>query len=227
MKQEVIDYMRSQLSDNRWCKDDFERHDLPRLTGNSNDQEFVWAVRPSGTSLVFIDVDTIHMLYQHESSRFFLFRDFYAPLSEIMSSSCNDQSKVFYYDGKELSEIDRHKVWRIYMDKYAGFHEDMVARHFQTYLMRDTPLEIRFMGNTEETVKEALVYAASLDDPSLKECLERLQHYTRVAEKHHIEIYNDFTKYGFTFTEMVNGTPRVTGGIIMHDLPENRWSIHT
>lgn len=224
MKQEIIDFMRSQLSDNRWCKSDFENCDLKRL--EEYDAEFIWAVRSSSTALVYIDADTVHSRYNQEPSRFFMFRDFYTLLSGMVASY-SESVKIFHYDGKELSEVSYVKMKLIYMHKYRDYHEDMIAQYFQTYLLRNAPLEIRFMGNTEETVKEALLYAASLSDRSLLGCLERLQRYTRVAENQYIEVYNDFSKYGFTFTEMINGTPRLNGGILMSGSSDRRWSIHT
>ena len=224
MKQEIIDFMKTQLFDNRWCKNDFEKYDLKRL--ECEDKEFLWQVGSEGTSLVFVGSSEIYQWYEKESMRMAIFRDFYAPISYALDVNHPD-AKTYYYDGNRIWEAGASQIMTIYRDHYWKYHRQMIAKHFTDYLVKDAPLEIRFMGNTEETVKEALEYAASLDDTSLWECLERLSKYTRQAVNHYVEIYDDFTKYGFTFAEMINGKTRLVGGIIMHDLPGNRWSIHT
>ena len=77
-------------------------------------------------------------------------------------------------------------------------------------------------------VEEVKNIASELQDSSFEDCLKRLQKWVRCAVNQHIEIYGDFAKNSFGFSEVVNGERKICGGIIMSpNATERRWSIHT
>lgn len=103
---------------------------------------------------------------------------------------------------------------------------------------------------TNGKLVEALIYARSINDDSLIECLSRLMQWNdnvlvnRPDSKVDIVIGCDFAPYSFNFAQMVDGECRTNGGIIFHGkhdnggdgsaptfsvslTPCNGWQIHT
>ena len=104
----------------------------------------------------------------------------------------------------------------------------MQEEYPEEYAAINVPLELVMSLETEKQVCEAKMFAQSLNDDSLSNCLKRLSNWTRQAVNHKIEIYLDFALHSFVFCEKINNKPNINGGIIFNpNATQNRWSIHT
>lgn len=227
MDKKIIEQMRAELYDTRLCRSDFEKYDVESLKENT--EPFFWLVREYGTSLVKMGATEIARWFSEEHFRFEMFRNHYAPFASISFFSKYECLKVFYWDGLELRRITMLDAGSIYDNLVCPMWSQQVKQHIEEYEMRDKPLEIRFMSETTEKRYQAdLKYAESLNDTSLKDCINRLSRWCRKAVNHYIAIYSDFSEHGYCFCEMVNDEPNINGGIIMSQYAEkNRWSTHT
>lgn len=217
--------MRSELFDTRLCIQDFEKYDLVELEKTC--EPFFWCVREHGTSLAHVGPSRMRKLMETQACRFAWFRDENAPLMGIMY--WNDPAmKMFYWDGLSLMRVSKGEVQGIFMNIWEGEYEHLKKMYLDEYDIRNEPLEIRMSDSIKESYNHVLALADELKDASLRECVDRLSHYTRFAVDHYVEVYGDFAKNSFGFCEWMNGKQRLAGGIIYSDYRnENRWSIHT
>lgn len=82
--------------------------------------------------------------------------------------------------------------------------------------------------NCQERYNEALAYAETLGDSTLKECLDKLKRWedARLAEGYEMVLYNDFAPYSMGFTLLrPDGTKHLSGGLIFHGNPDQSRSI--
>ena len=227
MKQEIIEQMRAELYDSRFCRSDFEECDVPAL--ETYDGPFLWQVYCTGTRLLKISPECVENWYATERDRFCMFQHSDLPFSFFELQAGDDSVKTFYYDGESIKPVDIERARIIYRDADKCYHERMIAEHAEEFLNCNKPLEIRFMSeDTEKRYRESLEYAKSLGDTSLQDCVNRLSLWHRIAVNHYVVISYDFTEHGYCFCEIINDKPRINGGIIMSRHAEkNRWSIHT
>lgn len=219
--------MRAELYDTRLCRSDFEKHDVEELKNNT--EPFFWMVREYGTHLLKIGATEITRWFSNEWRRLDMFRNPDYHFSYIFLYSNYEDSKVFYWDGLDLRRISMQDAVDIYDNLVMPMWWQKIQQYPKEYEMRIKLLEIRFMSEeTEKRYQADLLYAQGLDDTSLQDCVNRLSCWCRKAVDHYISISSDFTEHGYCFCEMVNGEPRINGGIIMNQYAEkNRWSIHT
>ena len=186
-------------------------------------------VREHGTTLLKIGASEIARWFSNECCRFDMFRNPDAPFGYISYYSNYEHLKIFYWDGLDLRRITMQDAANIYDNLVTPMWEQKNQQYPKEYEMRSKPLEIRFMSEeTEKRYQADLLYAQGLNDTSLQDCVNRLSHWCRKAVDHYISISSDFTEHGYCFCEMVNGEPRINGGIIMSQYAEkNRWSTHT
>lgn len=227
MDNKFIEQMRAELYDTRLCRSDFEKYDVEELKENT--EPFFWMVREHGTTLLKIGASEIVRWFSNECCRFDMFRNPDAPFGYISYYSNYEHLKIFYWDGLDLRRITMQDAANIYDNLVTPMWEQKIQQYPKEYKMRNQPLEIRFMSEeTEKRYQADLLYAQGLDDTSLQDCVNRLSHWCRKAVDHYISISSDFTEHGYCFCEMVNGEPRINGGIIMSQYAEkNRWSTHT
>ena len=227
MKQEIIEQMRAELYDSRFCRSDFEENDVPAL--ETYDGPFLWQAYCTGTKLLRISRECVESFYATEGRRFCMFQHPDLPFSFFKPAAGDDSVRTFYYDGASIKPVGIEQARMIYRDAERGYRERMIAEHAEEFLNCNKPLEIRFMSeDTEKKYRESLEYAKSLGDTSLQDCVNRLSQWRRRALNHYMAISYDFTEHGYCFCEIVNDEPHINGGIIMHQNAEkNRWSIHT
>ena len=91
----------------------------------------------------------------------------------------------------------------------------------------------------QERYDEAVKYAEETNDPSLKECLDRLKSWeTNPDHPCEIELHWDFAPYSFLFKQRYeNGTYGIIGGLVYHGSPDQSmcvqlvprkgWQTHT
>lgn len=227
MKAEIVEQMRAELYETELCQNDFEKYDLKSL--EQNNEPFFWLVREYGTDLCYVGASAIKNWYNTEANRFTMFQDFKAPICGLLYHRKENVCKVFYWDGLTLIPINFDDIERIYENLCKLSFDNAVATFKYEYEICNHSLEIRFGSEeTEKQFKEALEFAESLGDASLNDCIERLKRWRRVAVNQYIEIYNDFTKHCFSWSEMINGKCHINGGIIYHAHKNNdHWQIHT
>ena len=216
--------MVAELNDTRYCKSDFE-YDLRALNGYN--EPFFWMVRKNGTSLCIIGVTQLIGWSKSQMKRFQLFRDKNCAISGILC--WNEPAKYFYYDGFELVSVTKEDIPEIFNSVFDKFYEELKEEYCNEYEMCNEPLEIRYASEeTEKRMSETIRFSEEMSDDSLKECVERLTKHCRMSTDHYIQIYTDFAKHSFGWSEMLNGNCRMNGGIIYHDYKkDNHWQIHT
>ena len=233
----IIDEMRSYLSENENCINDFEKYDINELEENL--EPFFWMVRECGTSLCHIGPSRMNNLFRNEASRFQIFRDNDAPIASL--KYWKDNGKVFFFDGFQLVNITPADIDVIYANIWHGEIERLKEKHPAEYEMRNKPLEIRMEEQVAERLEKSKEFANSIMDTSLEDCLTRLSKHSRLGIDHYIGLFPDFSKHGYIFCEYLNNECRMNGGIIYHGNPkegykENSsvqinpsygWSIHT
>lgn len=227
-KQELIEEMRSLLPDNKWAHSDFEidRGAIEKM--DDSDLNFIWLIRSQGTELRRLDKEYLKALLSSESTRFMLMRDEDWQVKSILSYDYDKNGQWFLCDGNDLFKINRVQALIAYNKAYKSDIENLKYQYPQEYLVRDTPLELVFSDGAKEKLTATMGKAAELNDCSLLDCFYRLQHWSRIAIDHKIEIHTDFAPYSFGFCERVNGQPRICGGIIYHEGERDKhWSIHT
>ena len=224
MKQEIIDQLRAELHDTHYCKIDFER-DIEIL--QDYDGPFFWIVRENGTSIRLVDAAEMLEMKNNQTIRFTLFRDKYAPIFWI--THWNEPVKYFYYDGLKLQNIEKDDVRNIWDALFSRFYKVLGCEYFSEKTMCNSKLPIRYASEaTKQRMNEALEFAESISDNSLKNCIERLSKHNRFAIEHNIIVYSDLADYSFGWEERINGECKMNGGIIYHqDKDNNHWQIHT
>lgn len=224
MKQEIIEQMYNELYPTRLCKQDFEKYDFKTL--QNIDEPFFWMVREHGTSLCCIGVSQLLKWFGNEQSRFMLMQDNTTAIQSILYWN-DSTAKYFYYDGWRLHRVPKDDVKEIFMNVCGVAIKQMIAEHPEEAMVANQPLKLEICESARNALEEAKALANDLHDSSLKNCLKDLTLYRRIAIDHVIQIYGDFTKHSFGFSEYVNGKVRLSGGIIYSEYSENHWSIHT
>lgn len=233
----IIDEMRSYLSEDESCINDFEKYDIKEL--EENWEPFFWMVREYGTSLCHIGPSRMNNLFKNEASRFQIFRDNDAPIASL--KYWGDNGRIFFYDGFKLVEIQSIDIECIYANIWYNEIERVKEEHIAEFEMCDKPLEIRMEECVSAKLDASMAFAKSISDTSLEECLARLSKHSRFGVDHYITLMSDFSEHGYLFFENLNGECRMNGGIIYHGNPkegykENSsvqinhsygWSIHT
>lgn len=226
-KQELIAAMRNEIYDGNLCKSDLENYDVKDIEKSA--EPFLWSVRPTGTTLQFVGTSRMTELFSEERCRMMIFRDRLCPIDCITYDfGYGDKTKFFYWDGLSLFRIQRDEVEEVFLNLWSAEIERQKMLHKDEFDVCTKPLPVHIMCGPQK-YEEALNRASELGDSSLKECIERLTLWTRLAVDHKIEIRSDFSKYSFTFCEFVNGEPRLCGGIIYSESASNgqHWSMHT
>lgn len=153
------------------------------------------------------------------------------PLANISNivywPDCN-ANKYFYWDGTHLQKVSKYKIISIFNNIWGRRIQQLSVQYPEEYAVINTPLKLKMSPEISERVKEVKNIASELQDSSFEDCLKRLQKWDRYAVDQHIEIYGDFAKNSFGFSEVVNGEHKICGGIIMSpNATEKRWNIHT
>lgn len=222
---EVIEQMRKELYDTHFCISDFEKYDLKELENTS--EPFFWLVRDGGTSLCFIG-PSMEKLFSLESIRFAVMKEPLANISNIVYWLDCNANKYFYWDGAHLQKVSKYKIISIFNNIWGSRIQQLSVQYPEEYAVINTPLKLKMSPEISERVKEVKDIASGLQDSSFEDCLKRLQKWDRYAVDQHIEIYGDFAKNSFGFSEVVNGEHKICGGIIMSpNATEKRWNIHT
>lgn len=222
---EVIEQMRKELYDTHFCISDFEKYDLKELE-NTN-EPFFWLVRDGGTSLCFIG-PSMENLFSLESIRFAVMKEPLANISNIVYWPDCNANKYFYWDGTHLQKVSKYKIISIFNNIWGRRIQQLSVQYPEEYAVINTPLKLKMSPEISERVKEVKDIASGLQDSSFEDCLKRLQKWDRYAVDQHIEIYGDFAKNSFGFSEVANGEHKICGGIIMSpNATEKRWNIHT
>lgn len=225
MVPEVIEQMRKELYDTRFCVSDFEKYDLKALE-NTN-EPFFWMVREHGTTLSYIGPTRMSQLFDSEEYRIALMKDELAPITDINYWNDNS-SKYFYWSGYNLTSIQKEDMNVIFQQIWSDNIKKLKDKYPEEYAVINKPLNLAMNPQIEKLVEEVLGIAENMNDDSLSKCLNRLSNWTRKAVNHKIEIYRDFAKYSFGFCEMINGKSGINGGIIFNPNATNKhWSIHT
>lgn len=225
MEPNIIEEMRKELYDTRWCKNDFEQYDVKTL--EESKESFFWMVREGGTNLRLIG-PSVENLFSSEANRFEIMKNPLALLSNILYWNDSDVNKYFYWDGKQLQKVSKDDVISIFNNIWGNRINQLASQYPEEYAAINKPLELKMSPEISKCVEEVKNIALELQDSSFEDCLKRLQRWSRTAVNHHIEIYGDFAKNSFGFSEVINGERRICGGIIMsQNAKEKRWSIHT
>lgn len=222
---EIIEQMRKELYDTKLCISDFEKYDLKTL--EKTNEPFFWLVRTHGTHLCFIG-PSVESLFSSESNRFAIMKDSLAIIASIVYWDDLDYNKYFYWDGAQLQKVSKDKIISIFNNIWGSRIHQLSIQYPEEYAAINKPLELKMSPEISERVKEVKNIASELQDSSFEDCLKSLQKWVRFAVNQHIEIYGDFAKNSFGFSEVVNGKRKICGGIIMSpNATERRWSIHT
>ena len=222
---EIIEQMRKELYDTKLCISDFEKYDLKTL--EKTNEPFFWLVRTHGTHLCFIG-PSVESLFSSESNRFAIMKDSLAIIASIVYWDDLDYNKYFYWDGAQLQKVSKDKIVSIFNNIWGSRIHQLSIQYPEEYAAINKPLEFKMSPEISERVKEVKNIASELQDSSFEDCLKSLQKWVRFAVNQHIEIYGDFAKNSFGFSEVVNGERKICGGIIMSpNATERRWSIHT
>lgn len=225
MMQEIIEQMRKELYDTRWCKNDFEQYDVKTL--EKSKEPFFWMVREGGTSLCLIG-PSVETFFLSEANRFAIMKDPLALISNITYWNDSDLNKYFYWDGAQLQKISKDKIISTFNNIWGSRIHQFSIQYPEEFAAISMPLELKMSPAISERVEEVKIIASELQDSSFEDCLKRLQNWSRTAINQYIEIYGDFAKNSFGFSEMINGERKICGGIIMSpDATKKRWSIHT
>lgn len=211
---ELIEALRAELYDNKWCQQDFEKYDLPAIKESS--APFFWLCRINGTSLVSMDMGRLCRKFADHRNLFALFRNPNEPIEALLyyKTSAYPQ-KCFYWDGFNLQCVTLDDVEEIWHNLSDGLLEALREECSDEWAARDELLPVKFAsGETEERYKKALEHSDSLADESLARCVERLTKHPRYSLYHHITIGSDFVEHGFTFGEFVDNKCVLSGGII-------------
>lgn len=221
----VIEQMRKELYDTRWCILDFEKYDLKTLE-NTN-EPFFWMVREQGTTLSRIGPTIMNQLFNSEECRIALMKDELAPIADI--NYWNDSSaKYFYWSGYDLNVIQKEDLSVIFLRIWADSIKKLKKEYPEEYEVIDRPLDLTMNPQIEKLIEEIRGIAESMEDDSFSNCLNRLSNWTRRAVNHKIEIYGDFAKYSLGFCEKINDKCGINGGIIFSpNATGKHWSIHT
>ena len=220
--------MDSHLGSGTWAHKDFA---IDKMMLSDYDGIFFWISRENGTGLCKIDFNHINNMINKseyaEANRIAWFQDFYLFLMGVMHWAEDKANKLFYYDCNKLVEVDLETTKRIYDGLLGSMYRELKETYPKELEISSKRLPIK-LDCSISTLKEALYYAESLGDTSLRECLHRLRNYRRCAVDQTIHIYRDFDKYSFTFSNNTDKECLLNGGIILHDyMKANRWSIHT
>lgn len=225
---ELIEALRSELYDDKYCISDFEKWDVSAIETSS--EPFFWLVNTCGTHLVFCGTSQISEILGTEAGRMRVFRDPCSPIAAITYYKGSAYpTKVFYWDGFNLQRVTIDEVPMIWDNLSERSIQRAMSEYPEEYAQRDALLPVRFASlETEERYKKSLQYSDDLADESLARCVERLTKYPRMAINQYILISTDFVEHGYNFAEMTNNKCTINGGIIPNfKKGYERWQIHT
>ena len=226
MRQDIIDMMRSELYDDKFCQNDFEKYDLESI--NKYDEPFLWLVRPSGTNIAHIGPTAMREFESSKPCRFAWYRDEFAPIMSIAYWNNEQGFKYFFYDGLNLLQIKAEEAKEIFSSIWCKELDRLMEQYPVECEMCNEPLELVMSDKTRELYNEVLGYADSIGDTTLRGCIDRLQHHMRNSTSHTINLYPDFAEKSFGFSECVDGRTVLAGGIIYSKYGEKEsWSTHT
>ena len=223
MIREIIEQMRKELYDTNLCISEFEKYDLKALE-NTN-EPFFWLVRTHGTHLCFIG-PSVESLFSSESNRFTIMRDSLAIIASVFYLDDLDYNKYFYWDGAGLQKVTKDKMVSIFNNIWGNRIQQLSVQYPEEYAAINKPLGLKMSPEISEC--EVKNIASELQDPSFENCLKMLLSWPRTAVNQYVEIYGDFAKNSFGFSNVINGERKICGGIIMSpNATERRWIIHT
>lgn len=225
---ELIEALRAELYDNKWCQQDFEKYDVDII--RESPEPFFWLCRINGTNIMRCGMSSFLKRFGNERGRFEVFRNPNAPIEGLLyyKNSAYPQ-KCFYWDGFNLQYVTLDDVEEIWRNLSDGFLKELRVEHWKEWETREDILEVRFGSDgVARRYREALEVADNLADDSLARCVERLKHHPKISMCHYVLIESDFVKHGFQFTEVVAHNSYLVGGIIPDFHKEHdRWQIHT
>jgi hypothetical protein len=143
MRQDIIDMMRSELYDDKFCQNDFEKYDLESI--NKFDEPFLWLVRPSGTHIAHIGPTAMREFENNKSCRFAWYRDEFAPIMSVVYWNNMPDLKYFFYDGIYLLRIKAEEVKEIFRER--GSHRDYKYARAEQMLQQAKAAHEEFLVN--------------------------------------------------------------------------------
>lgn len=229
MKQEIIEELRNELFNTKFCHSDFEKYDVPAM--QASNEPFIILIYKDGTHMVQCGAHAIAQYFATESGRMAMFRDPRHPMSAIkyQGEIYDTPRTILYWDGWCLLPITVRGALELWDSLVGRTFEQARIEHMDEYIHRNERLDIRFSSElAERHYRETLAMSDDLADESLARCIDRLSQWKRLAVNHYIQISMDFEDFSYRFTEMVNGEPRICGGIIADmSKDDNRWTLHT
>ena len=155
-------------------------------------------------------------------------KDSHAIIASIVYWDDLDYNKYFYWDGAQLQKVSKDKVISIFNNIWGNRIQQLSVQYPEEYAAINKPLGLKMSPEISECVEEVKNIASELQDPSFENCLKMLLSWPRTAVNQYVEIYGDFAKNSFGFSNVINGERKICGGIIMSpNATERRWSIHT
>ena len=231
MKEKVINQMTQIVRD--VCHDDKESYCWQDFEGNlrtlaNYDGEFIWHVRPSGTSLnVLNPIEMVKLAKENEAYRYGLKR---SVGDDPYIYEC-DKSLFFHYDRRSASLVPYSKeeykaLWR----ECVSFAWEAFKTLFPEIKMVEGKIPVKYECDLAY-VKEQVKFAKENGYESPIETIKGFRRYARCANDHYVSICKDpYSEHGFCFAEMINGKCNIFGGIILHIDKKNntgRWCVHT
>lgn len=228
METKIIESLRAALYDTKWCKSDFERYDVPALEKNDG-EPFFWYADRNGTLLKFVGASSINKMLGDKRSRFAIFREFDAPIGDILFYAQMDRPHVLYYwDGRVLCGVTFEGMRQIWANLFEASYKEAADKYADEYVVRNQPLPVIPAPGSEDYFQKTLEYGKSLGDNSLQICLEHLAKRARCSVDHEIEVSAEYMEHSLYFVERIDGEVVSNGGIIYSpEKKQYRWQIHT
>lgn len=226
-KDVLLAQMKSELYDTDWCSNDFYDYDEDKIGFTT--EPFLWMCRRYGTSMMSLGPCAVERMFDTQSKRLELFRDFEANLYVFYYYFNHEDAKCFYWDGLQLRRVTRAEASKVYEANVRGYYEKMKERYPEEVKGCDNTLEVKFAS--EESEKEydrVKKMAMQMGDESFQTCIRRLEERRRVSMDEHIMLSNDTMSNSLCFCHVVDGKVISNGGIVYHEYKEdNKWEIHT
>ena len=226
-KDALLAQMRAELYDTSCCKSDFEDYDVKNIGYTT--EPFLWMCRRYGTSMMSLGPCAVERMFDTQSKRLELFRDFDAYLDVLNYYSNQDDFKCFYWNGLQLIRVTMGEVFKVYEAHVTEYYEKIKERYPEEVKGCDTFLDVKFHSeDSEREYGRVKNMSMQMGDNSFLMCIQRLKERKRVSLDEHIMLSKDRMDNSFYFEFVVDGKVISNGGIIYHEYKEdNKWEIHT
>lgn len=198
---------------------DFFKYDKPRIESEDFKFPAIWIVGNSHTHCLELG-NYKDSFFEAESVRFDYLRN-HNPYHYFLTENYFAKDKWFLITENGLQPITREQAKSAILDYVTPAVHTWIAENGP--LPKLTKVSVKFKNITLGELKALIADCRAHGNDSLLECFKIRHCSCRIAADQYTVITYDKKWHEFSFSEYVNGTARLSGGITFHGWPETGY----